>query len=147
MPIIKEMTLSGVLGLNFEISIWKNQDTRRRALCVKPSGKYWLGQGSPEGGIFIAMIVGAAMANPWGSGQALILDLREVDYLGGDRLFYWRDVLNRFKLPVESYGLALVCSDANRKRVQSLIEDEERTELIIYPSVEEAVDRLLGERS
>ncbi|WP_257446199.1 hypothetical protein [Archangium lipolyticum] len=144
MSVFKEVMWSGVLGLGFEISIWKRQDGRQRVLCVKLSGKYWMGPGSPEGGVFIAMIVGAAMANPRGSCQGFVLDLRELEYPGGDMLFYWRDVLNRFKLPAEGYGLTLVCSDANRARVQSLIEDEERTELRLALSVEEAVECILG---
>jgi hypothetical protein len=139
--VVKEAAWSGMLGLEFEISLWKRREGRQRVVCVGVSGKYWTGKS--EGGVVIAMIVGAAMASPYGACHGLVLDLRALEYTGGDMLFYWRDVLNQFKLP-EEYGFALVCSDGNRRHVQSLIEDQGQDDLGIHASVEEAVGHTLG---
>ncbi|GMU07346.1 hypothetical protein [Corallococcus caeni] len=147
MPAYKEASWSGVLGLAFEVSIWKNDESRRRAVCVSVSGQYRAGPKDPEGGVVIAMIVAAAMANPRGPCGGLVLDIRELEYRSGDMLFYWRDSLNQFRLPSDRYPCALACSDRNVKEVRSLLKDEGRTDLLetLSMSLEDALACVLVE--
>jgi hypothetical protein len=145
MHAVMEASWSGVLGLSFEISTWKSVDVRRRALSVSISGQY-KGPEASEGGVLIGMIVAAAMANPWGPCNGLVLNLRDLDYRGGDMLFYWRDSLHQFKLPDDNYPCALVCSEANVQHVRSLLEDEGRSELLqsVFLSLDDTLAHILS---
>jgi hypothetical protein len=72
----------------------------------------------------------------WSSG--FVCDLSGLVYSGGDRLLGWRHNLR------DGIPDALVVSNSNRARVESLIDDEDELSLLarVYASVDEAMHAL-----
>ena len=85
------------------------------------------------------MIVAGALA--WEPGIGLVIDLSQLGYKGGDRLFYWKTVLSRFGLNRGNWKIALVWSEPSKVHIESLLYDEGDDELLgaAYDSVADAI--------
>ena len=99
---------------------------------------------SIEGGIFIKMIVAAALENPRGRGIGLVCDFTDLEYSGGDYLLAWRGIPPLRS--VANYQIGVVSSLKNREYIQSLIESDDEEELRAnhFRSVADAVYTFLS---
>lgn len=105
-------------SISFDIHRWSTSDPNSEGLLVSIAGRYR----SNSDGEMIAMAVAAGLA--WDPGFGLVLDLRKLEYNGGDYLTFWRSLLPSFDLEYPQYRVAYCCSPENRDAVRSLFEDE-----------------------
>jgi len=135
---------SGHLGIPFVIETWGRAGRATRVVVVRVEGQYWGVDKSAEGGIFIKMIVAAALENPRGRGIGLVCDFTGLEYKGGDYLFAWRGIPPLRS--VANYQIGVVSSPENRGYIQSLIESDDEEELRAnhFHSVAEAVHTFLS---
>lgn len=108
-------TWTGALGFPFEVSAHR--------IRSGPSFTYVAVSGSYDHHTapLLGMIVAAALANPFGPGFGLILDLSTLEYAGGDGLLDWVYLATKQAGP--EYFLCVIVSTGNRGAVTSLIAD------------------------
>jgi hypothetical protein len=124
-------------AFTFEIGRVLCDGADKGMIYAKIRGDYW-GIPGREGSYAIQMIVGAALANNPGETRALVCDLSELIYTGGDRLLSWRHLLLR--MTGGAVPFAVVSSPSNHDRIRSLIdyEDDELLVDVLVRSVDEA---------
>jgi hypothetical protein len=130
--------------LQFRVRVLQGATRASAVLLVAIVGDYRRPESRADGGALIEMILGAASSNPRGPCTALVLDLAELTYTGGDRLLDWRHSIS--SKPGRVYPFAIITSDSNRQAIRSLIEyeDDHELEKSLHGNLEEAL-RFLGQ--
>jgi len=108
--------------MTFEIDRWSTSDPSSDGLLVSIAGPYR----SNADGQKIAMAVAAGLA--WDPGFGMVLDLRKLEYNGGDYLTFWQSLLPSFDLEYPEYRVAYCCSPENKDAVRTLLEGDEDAE-------------------
>jgi hypothetical protein len=132
------------IRVEWNVKLCKSTTEKEHLIWVKFMGDPCPDDG-PDAGEFMMMVVTGALACIEGPGAGLLVDLSNVEYRGGDELFRWLYALTVHRLERKSYGLALVCSPANRPHVETLLEvdyDDEELRNAIFMAVEPALDYL-----
>lgn len=97
----------------------------------------------------MAMVVAAALAWERGPGIGLVVDMSDLEYSGGDRLFLWKYKVANVGLKGPAYKVALVQSPKNHDRIQSLLEEEEDQHLMkaSFDTLDDAINYVISETS
>jgi hypothetical protein len=119
---IKLQSWKDLSPLSFDIHRWFTSEPSSEGLLLSVAGRYL----SDADGEMMAMAVAAALA--WNPGFGMVLDLRRLEYQGGDHLNFWQSVLASFDLEYQQYKVVYCCSPGNKDAVRSLLEDEQDDE-------------------
>jgi len=126
--------------LAYTISTLSCAVSKQELTCVGFSGEYWEPGGKREGGPFMGTVIAGALGSPANAAGGFICDLSGLVYPGGDRLLVWRHKLR------DGMPDAIVVSESNRARVESLINDEDEPALLarVHASIDQAMRALCG---